>query len=63
MSTMRQDALDDAVARHDDAGRVDAFAAKKRRVVEPRLAGRRALAARVEAAVVQDEDPSFRTCC
>ena len=63
MSTMRQDALDDAVARHDDAGRVDAFAAKKRRVVESSLAGRRAFSSCIKTAVVQDEDPAFRTCC
>ena len=63
MTGMGQDALDDAVARHDDARGVDAFAAEERRVVESSFSSRRALASRVEAAVVQDEDPSFRTCC
>ena len=63
MTGMGQDALDDAVARHDDARRIHALAAKKRRVVESSFSGRRALASRVEAAVVQHKDPSFRTCC
>ena len=63
MTGMGQDALDDAVARHDDAGRVDALPSKKRGMMKSSFSCRRALAARVEAAVVQHEDPSFRTCC
>ena len=63
MSTMRQDALDDAVSGDHNSSSIHTFAAEKRRVVEARLAGRRALASRVEAAVVEHEDPALGTCC
>ena len=63
MTGMGQDALDDAVARYYYSRSIHTFAAEKRRVVESSFSRGRALAPRVEAAVVQDEDPSFRTCC
>eukprot|EP00628_Pelagophyceae_sp_CCMP2097_P018104 CAMPEP_0206836410 /NCGR_PEP_ID=MMETSP0975-20121206/19883_1 /ASSEMBLY_ACC=CAM_ASM_000399 /TAXON_ID=483370 /ORGANISM="non described non described, Strain CCMP2097" /LENGTH=118 /DNA_ID=CAMNT_0054378811 /DNA_START=205 /DNA_END=559 /DNA_ORIENTATION=+ len=48
-----------AVARDDHARGVDAAAGEEGRVVEPRFAGRSALAPRVEHAVVQNEYPPF----
>ena len=63
MTGMGQDALDDAVPRYHNSSSIDALAAKKRRVVESSLAGRRAFSSCIKTAVVQDKDPSFRSCC